>query len=161
MTDESKELPREVRQDDVGSYIDWAEALQALGVEFTPGRLVPFSAEGSSEIELLAVSALQFNYLFSNPDAIPSLFTDLVTAMRAWPEDASLPAAQRLTAMAALAMLPSNAPSGRELDRYGDLVEQMRGCADSPLLISVDGTKDGTCSIKLTAVATSLPNNLE
>ena len=161
VTDESKELPREVRQDDVGSYIDWAEALQALGVEFTPGRLVPFSAEGSSEIELLAVSALQFNYLFSNPDAIPSLFTDLVTAMRAWPEDASLPAAQRLTAMAALAMLPSKAPSGRELDRYGDLVEQMRGCADSPLLISVDGTKDGTCSIKLTAVATSLPNNLE
>lgn len=126
------------------------QPLLQVDPEASKSSLEPF-VPGDDEVDQQrAAVAMRDAYLFSDSDAVGSMFPQFQREMQKWLENPSTPFPQVVAAGGALPASRIITVDSAEFDRTSARIEKRRGCPSASTFFSVDGSPGATCSLLLT-----------
>jgi len=154
---EAKAMPAVVREADLDVYLSVMEPAIALDSTVERGSLEAFDP-GEDEIrQKHAWAAINLAYLFSNEDAVCSMFPNLQATLKRWAESKDTEFPQLVEAAEVIPILKTVSVDSTFLEQLAQRIVSQRGCKDAASLYSIDGTRDAPCSLILTLQIRGIP----
>ncbi len=141
----------------VADYLAVMEPAAQLDPDVKKSALIPFNPGTDEDEQKKAAAALAQSYLFSNADAVGSMFPELQQLLKRWLDSRSTPFPQLVAAAATLPSSRIIQLDSSYLEQTGARISERRGCDRAQTFFSLDGSSNNVCSLVLTLQVRSVP----